>query len=215
MNVFITEPVRKIPVIRETDLCVVGGSCTGVFAAIRAARLGLRVLLIEQNGMLGGVAVSGLVNIWHTLNDNDDKEQIIAGLTEETIRRLEKRNAVYLDERKCGSYNFNPCELTITLDELVSENKVEVMLHTSFTAVHAENGEVNHIIVENRDGRGAIRAKFFIDATGDGFIARGLGLESFISGNIQPPTGLLSPSGKDGRYRCRKSDKGTRCGIRA
>ena len=196
MNVFITEPVRKIPVIRETDLCVVGGSCTGVFAAIRAARLGLRVLLIEQNGMLGGVAVSGLVNIWHTLNDNDDKEQIIAGLTEETIRRLEKRNAVYLDERKCGSYNFNPCELTITLDELVSENKVEVMLHTSFTAVHAENGEVNHIIVENRDGRGAIRAKFFIDATGDGFIARGLGLESFISGNIQPPTACFHLQGK-------------------
>ena len=198
MNEFIIEPEKRIPVIRDVDLCVAGGSCTGVFAAIRAARLGLRVLLIEQNGTLGGVAVSGLVNIWHTLNDDDDNNQIIAGLTEETIRRLEKRNAVYLEKRKCGSYNFNPSELTITLDELVAENRVEVMLHTSFAAVTAEDDEVKNIIVENRDGRGAIRAKFFIDATGDGFVARALGLESFVSDFIQPPTACFHLQGNMG-----------------
>ena len=116
MSEFITEPARQIPVIAETDLCVVGGSCTGVFAAIRAARLGLRVIVVEQQNSLGGVAVSGLVNIWHTLNDTDDKQQIIAGLTEETIGRLMKRGAAYLEDRKNGSYNFNPSELTILLE---------------------------------------------------------------------------------------------------
>jgi len=39
----IREPARDIPVIADCDLVVVGGSCTGVFAAIAAARLGLSV----------------------------------------------------------------------------------------------------------------------------------------------------------------------------
>ena len=39
----IIEPQRKIPVIEEADVCVLGGSCTGVFAAVRAARLGIHL----------------------------------------------------------------------------------------------------------------------------------------------------------------------------
>jgi hypothetical protein len=39
------EPARDIPVVADCDLCVIGGSCTGVFAAVAAARLGARVVL--------------------------------------------------------------------------------------------------------------------------------------------------------------------------
>lgn len=195
MSDFITEPARQIPVIAEADLCVVGGSCTGVFAAIRAARLGLRVILIERQNSLGGVAVSGLVNIWHTLNDTDDREQIISGLTEETLDRLKARKAAYLENRKNGSYNFNPSELAILLDELAAENKIRLMLHTYYSAVVSSGSEVQTIIVENSDGRGAIRARFFIDATGDGFIARDLGLPSYANDYLQPPTACFHLQG--------------------
>ena len=61
MNDSITEPSREIPVIAEADICVIGGSCTGVFAAVRAARLGARVIIVEQQGCFGGVATNGLV----------------------------------------------------------------------------------------------------------------------------------------------------------
>ena len=66
---FIAEPARATPVCHEADLCVVGGSCTGVFAAVRAARLGLSVAVIEQNTVLGGMAVAAQVNEWHSIND--------------------------------------------------------------------------------------------------------------------------------------------------
>ena len=51
------EPGRAIPVIVEkVDVCVVGGSCTGVFAAVRAARLGASV---AQLGIVGTMGVMG------------------------------------------------------------------------------------------------------------------------------------------------------------
>ena len=70
------------------DLVVVGGGCTGVFAAVRAARLGLKVAIIEKSNCFGGVATNSLVNVWHTLYDVDGKEQIIAGLTDEVEQQL-------------------------------------------------------------------------------------------------------------------------------
>ncbi len=189
------EPSRQIPVIRETDVCVLGGSCTGVFAAIRAARLGMRVLLIEKEGMLGGSAVTGLVNIWHTLMDTDDREQIIAGLTYEVICLLKARGALTVQNNRSSTYNFNPMELAILLDELIRENRIDLMLHTSYSAVSADGDEVKAVIIENKDGRSAVKASFFIDATGDGMAARDLGLPVYAHEYIQPPTPVFHLQG--------------------
>jgi hypothetical protein len=182
-------------VIREADVCVLGGSCTGVFAAIRAARLGMRVLLIEKEGMLGGSAVTGLVNIWHTLMDTDDREQIIAGLTYEVICLLKARGALTVQNNRSSTYNFNPMELAILLDELIRENRIDLMLHTSYSAVSADGDEVKAVIIENKDGRSAVKASFFIDATGDGMAARDLGLPVYAHEYIQPPTPVFHLQG--------------------
>lgn len=189
------EPARQIPVIRETDVCVLGGSCTGVFAAIRAARLGMRVLLIEKEGMFGGAAVTGLVNIWHTLMDTEDREQIIAGLTEEVIGRLKSRGALTVQNNRSSTYNFNPMELAILLDELIRENRIELMLHTAYAAAVTDGEALRAVVVENKDGRRAIRASFFIDATGDGLAARDLGLPTYAHDFIQPPTPVFHLQG--------------------
>lgn len=45
----------------EYDVCVVGGGTAGCFAAISAAQKGLKVLVIEKYGCLGGTSVNSLV----------------------------------------------------------------------------------------------------------------------------------------------------------
>ena len=75
----IREPARNIPVIQDVDIVVLGGGCTGAFAAIRAARLGAKVAIVEQNNAFGGTATNGFVCIWHCLTDNTYKKQIISG----------------------------------------------------------------------------------------------------------------------------------------
>jgi glycine/D-amino acid oxidase-like deaminating enzyme len=69
------EPARDLPVIHEADICVLGGSCTGLFAAIRAARLGARVVIVEKDNCFGGIATTSMVNVWHSLHDTEGKNK--------------------------------------------------------------------------------------------------------------------------------------------
>ncbi len=184
----VTEPARDTPVIDEVDLCVLGGSCTGVFAAIRAARLGARVAIVEKQNCFGGVATCGLVNVWHSLWDTEKQQQIIGGLTEEVIDRLRRRDAVTTFPDPRGHYRLNTFELMIELDELVTEAGVRPHLHTTYVAPHTRDGRLDAVVVESKSGRGAIRAGMFVDATGDGDLCAHLGLSQYVPENPQPPT---------------------------
>jgi len=178
----IREPARDVPVVHECDVCVVGGSCTGVFAAVAAARLGAKVALVELNGFFGGVATASLVNIWHSLKDRSGKQQIIAGMTAEVIDRLKRRDAV------TSGYVLNTEVLRLELDKLVVEADIRPFLHTMFVAPVAKDGRMTAAIIEDKSGRRAIRARQFIDASGDADVAARLGLEVYRREQVQPPT---------------------------
>lgn len=184
----ITEPERDIAVAREVDICVVGGSCTGVFAAVRAARMGARVAIIEKQNCFGGTATAGAVNIWHSLRDTQKQRAIIGGLTQEVIERLKNRGAVTELDLQSNAYALNTEELKIELDELVVENRIAPFLHTFYAAPVTEGEALQAIIIEGKNGRQAIRAKLFVDASGDADLALDLGLRSHAPGLRQPPT---------------------------
>ncbi|MGE9290730.1 MAG: FAD-dependent oxidoreductase [Puniceicoccales bacterium] len=188
-NTFLNEPPRTTPVLGEYDVCVLGGSCTGVFAAVRAARLGLSVVLIERMGCLGGVATLSMVNIWHSPYDERFEKQIFSGLSIEVMERLKKRDAVTLRERDPNAaWIFNSCEMQIELDELVSEHGITPFLHTTCVAPFVEEDSLQAILVESKSGRSAIKARFFIDATGDGDLCRQLGISTYLNQHRQPST---------------------------
>ncbi len=193
----ILEQPRRIPVVDEVDICVLGGSCTGVSAALRAARLGAKVAIVEKMNCFGGNATSGMVCIWHSLYDSEFKKQIIAGTTQEIVERLKRRK--YAIEEHLGkapparmanimAYYLNTEELKIELDEMILEAGVHPYLHTTYVAPYVEDGMLQAVIVENKSGRQAIKAKQFIDATADGDLCVHLGLENYRSEGLQPAT---------------------------
>jgi hypothetical protein len=170
----IQERPRHVPVVAECDLCVIGGSATGVFAAVAAARLGASVCLIENLGYLGGVATASLVNIWHSIFDTTFQRQIIGGLTTEIVDRLKKRGAVTVSQANVSRHAvFNPAELVMELDELVREAAVRPFLHTRFVTPVVQDDTVVAAILEDKSGRRAVRAKYFVDASGDGDLVAG------------------------------------------
>jgi glycine/D-amino acid oxidase-like deaminating enzyme len=193
-----TEPARRVPVVHDCDVCVLGGSATGVFAAIRAARLGARVALVERQNAFGGVATAGFVHIWHSLYDTEHATQIIGGLTAETLERLRRRGAAMSGGRYLEHDTLlNTEELKIELDALVLEHGITPFLHTLYVAPVLDGDRVAGVIVENKDGRQAIRARVFIDATGDGDLARDCGLDAVSHGPLQPPTMCAKLQGLD------------------
>ena len=188
MNV-IHEPARETQVWHDVDLCVIGGSCTGVFAAVRAARLGASVVLIEKAGAFGGVATISMVNVWHSPKDEVFKRNIIGGLTIQLMDRMRRRGAVIDNpDNPHWVWAFNPFEMMIELDRLVLEHSIMPMLHTSFVAPVLDGDRIDAVIIENKSGRGAIRAKNFIDASGDGDLAHRAGLPTYKAAHHQPST---------------------------
>ena len=170
------------------DLVVVGGGCTGVFAAVRAARLGLKVAIVEKNNCFGGVATAGLVNVWHSLYDIYKNEQVIAGLTDEVEQVLIKNNYARVENTDSCGIRFDPNALKMVLDKLVTENGVRVFFHTYYNQLLLDEGKIKGVVVSNKDGMGVISADFFIDATGDGDLCRDAGLESYTDSMLQPPS---------------------------
>lgn len=200
MTNYIVEPVKQIPVAYEADLCVIGGSCTGVFAAIAAARLGACVAIVESMGFFGGTATTSSVCVWHTLMNTTYDRQIIGGLTLEMIDRLRRQDAL-IDKgpNPYAQYVFLPAEMIIELDRMVVEAKtIRPFLHTRFVApVVSDAGHVDAVIVEDKSGRRAIRARVFIDASGDADIVHRMGLPTRKADYLQPPTTCAVIQGLD------------------
>ena len=178
------------------DLVVVGGGCTGVFAAIRAARQGLRVAIVEKSNCFGGVATNGLVNIWHSLYDIYGKEQIIRGLTDEVRQTLIKDGAAEHYKDQTSWICYDPNAMKLALDNLVMQHGIKIFFHTFYNTVLLQDDLIQGIVVSNKDGMGVIYADFFIDASGDGDLCRDVGLSSYVSDALQPPSPCCLIRGK-------------------
>ena len=149
------------------DVVVVGGGPAGCAAATAAAREGSKVLLIEGTGALGGMGTSGLLNAWCPFTD---KEKIIyKGIAEKVFQESKKG----VPHSKGDDWvPINTEYLKVVYDDLVTSEGVSVLFFTTMAAVEMkQDGVVDAIIVANKAGLTAYKAKLFIDCTGDGDLA--------------------------------------------
>jgi hypothetical protein len=189
----IREAVRETRVCRTADVVVVGGGPGGIGAALTAARSGADTVLIERYGHLGGMGTGGLVTIIPNMSDFSGKQQI-AGISQEWVDRLERREAVdYPKKEHWGSTDrklvdyyenrsfFNVREKTVLysvhidaeiskciLNDMVEEAGVTTYLHAWGTEPVMDGATVKGVIFESKSGRQAVLAKVVIDSTGDG-----------------------------------------------
>jgi 2-polyprenyl-6-methoxyphenol hydroxylase-like FAD-dependent oxidoreductase len=195
---YLTEPERRLPVAFDVDVCVVGGSCTGVFAAVRAARLGRTVALIEKRSMLGGMATAAQVTHWHSTYDIAGKHRIIGGLLDEVVARLRDKNAIV--EMPPGGrlqYRFNAAVLASELDTLVTENRIKLFLESVCSQPIMAGGRIEGVAIEDCSGRRAIRASVFVDASGDGVLLRRAGFDAVKGSVLQPVSYQVLVAGID------------------
>ena len=199
---------RDIPVEAGYDLVVAGGGPGGASAAICAARLGAKVLLVEATGCLGGMATSGMMMSFCPVGDGT--RCLTGGLMRELIESLYGRGflrpGIQPDtwRKKFGYWvPFNAEGLKLLLDELTVGSGVDVRFFTELIDVDADprTGQVAGVVVHNIDGYRYIRARAFIDGTGNAVLAKLCGAECREAGRdtpgIMPPTLISLCSGID------------------
>ena len=171
------------PQHQSFDVCVIGGSCTGVFAAVRAAEAGLKVALVERNMYFGGTATAGFVPVWHSLYSSDGTERVAGGLTQLLIDRMVAKGLAKVHDPKSRFTDsvyayFNTSALVLELDRIVKEHpSIRTFFGAHFAAAETDRpGHVTRVLVEDRSGRRVIAAKFFIDCSGDGDLLDRAGL---------------------------------------
>jgi len=120
---FLVEPSRKTPVIREVDILVVGGGIAGVTAALAAGRMGLKTLLVDYFGCLGGNASIGLVNTFCGFYTKESLVPIVKGVGGEIVQAMIDKKAA---QAKGWYLPFDPEILKLVLEEKAAEAKVEL-----------------------------------------------------------------------------------------
>ncbi len=184
----IAEPAHEIVVADEVDVLVVGGGYTGVGAALSAARLGARALIIEQFNCLGGVGTAGGHGEITQYGAWGDRERVVGGIPYELAERVIRDGHGNWE----GSDLFYDIEgMKLTLDRLVAEAGVDVLYYTFFCDALIRDGRIIGAIVQNKSGRQAILARQVIDCTGDGDVAAKAGVP-FQQGRQQD--GLCQPA---------------------
>jgi hypothetical protein len=208
---------RSIPVEGEYDLLVAGGGPAGSAAAVCAARLGAKVLLVESTGCLGGMSTSGLVNTFGPMGDGT--RTLVGGFTLELIEAMHDRGFLgpeVTPDYWVTHYNrwipFNAESLKRLLDEYCVKAGVEIRYFTRVIDAAAEGRKVSGAVISNIEGLRYIRAKAFIDATGDAVLADACGAECKVAGRdwpFQPATVCSVFSGIDWDHPAYNTNGGT------
>ena len=167
------------------DVIVCGGGTSGVAAAIAAARGGAKTLLIERLGTLGGqMNVSGPPGFSYAYLYNARGERVIDGFIGETHDRLLAENHARptdLNDYRSGSnYIFSfvdPEWWGLLIFQMMTENNVNLLLHSLVVDVIKSGDNVTGVVVENAAGRQYFEAKVVIECTGEGDIAARAGCE--------------------------------------
>ena len=187
-------------ILHNCDVLVCGGGFGGISAALAAARMGKKVILLEKEYMLGGLGTAGLVTIYLPLCDGYG-HQVSFGIAEELLRLSVSLGAEdrypdnWLDcddptkrteKDKRYSVQYNAQLFAILVEKLLLDNGVKILYGTYAVGVSKDADRIGAVIVESKTGRHGIAARSFVDATGDADIAlfAGAPTERLGQGNV-------------------------------
>ncbi|MFV0492740.1 MAG: FAD-dependent oxidoreductase [Pseudorhodobacter sp.] len=195
-------PEKRIDIRREVDVVVAGGGSAGVAAAVAAARAGASVILLERHGFLGGTmtatTLGGICGLYSLVDGVP--VQMVEGFAEEVRARLETSGGSRgpLPWLQTASLPYDLFILKTVLEDLAKDRRLELLYQTRLTDVIVSDGVVSHVVVRGRGEPFAIRARSFVDCTGDAELCALAGGDTdYDPEHLQFPSAMFRMGGVD------------------
>jgi hypothetical protein len=159
-------PFRKL----KADICVVGAGIAGISAALEAAKLGRKVVIVDGQAALGGQAVNSIIATFCGLFSNGTHGyQFTYGVADKLLAHLESQDQSIF-------YRHGPSTVVVYYDEVVLgrwmeqsilEAGIEVVLGAQILDVHVEGRRVVQTDFMTRYGGVSVEATGWVEASGD------------------------------------------------
>jgi flavin-dependent dehydrogenase len=208
------EPAQEV----SGDICVVGAGISGVSAALEAARLGRRVVLLDALPAVGGQAVHSIVGTFCGLFANGTHgHQFTHGIADDILHDLGAQGAVH--------YRHGPMTTVVLYDEVALLRWIEeairqagilVILGAIVRGVVRGERRIHSLDLATRYGDAHLSADGYVDATGDAALAWQAGLPCRVraNGSIYG-TQMIVVEGVDERYYPDRDELSERLNARA
>jgi glycine/D-amino acid oxidase-like deaminating enzyme len=157
------------------DVIVVGSGSAGSLAAISAARVGARALLIDRLGFLGGTSTAVLDTFYAFYTPGERPRRVVGGLAWEIVERLTAEGVAFERPNTYGAgtgVTYDQETLKVVWERVAQEAGVDILLHTWATG-HRDGA----VRIWNKGGERWISARVIVDASGDADVAAMAGAE--------------------------------------
>jgi glycine/D-amino acid oxidase-like deaminating enzyme len=185
------------------DVIVVGSGSAGSSAAITAARLGARTLLVDRLGFMGGTSTAVLDTFYAFYTPAAEPRRVVGGLAWELVEHLTADGVAFERPNTYGAgtgVTYDQEALKLLWEQLAEDAGVDLLLHTWATGVRANDGRTEAVRIWNKGGERIIRAGVIVDASGDGDLCAMAGVpfdNAQASGRVQALSTLFKLANVD------------------
>ena len=158
----------------EADIAVVGAGVSGISAALEAARLGRRVVLIDGAPALGGQSVGAIIGTFCGLYSNGPVPHLVThGIVDDILRNLGNQGAIHpiRGRRNTIIVQYNEMALARWMEEAVRQAGIDIILGAVLREVVRDGGRIRTLRLATRYGDVDVAAQGFVDASGDAALA--------------------------------------------
>jgi hypothetical protein len=169
-----TRPMQTV----TADICVLGAGISGVTAALEAARLGRKVVIVDGAPALGGQAIGSIIGTLIGLyTHGPDAYQITHLVADDLLRDLAAEGSLLRMHRSTVTFQYDEVRLSRWMERKIEAAGVQAIVGAVLTHVSFENRRVKHIEFATRFGPVRIVANGYIDSSGDASLCYEAGLD--------------------------------------